>query len=276
MHFWLQLSRPRFWFYVLGPYMVGIASAANSALFYERQWFIIGLFALYFTFPANVMLYGVNDVFDYETDKQNPKKQAYESWLDPKRHKAVILVSFFLFLPFLALAFLESFILGLIFSAFLFFSVFYSAPPIRFKARPFLDAFSNVLYIVPGIFGFYLITNTFPSVLLILAAWLWTAAMHAYSAIPDIDADKKAGIATIATFLQERKTLFFCFSLYAGAGMLSYYSLGVFGLLLMSVYVLLMTLTFFRKTTPIMHYYRVFPLVNMIVGAMLFFYALLQ
>lgn len=276
MTFWLRLSRPRFWIYLLGPYLIGIVSASRFNSLEWQDFVLIFVFGMYFTFPANVMLYGVNDVFDYETDRLNPKKQAYESWLDPKWHQRVILVSFFFFLPFLTLAFVKSFILGALFGLFLFLSIFYSTPPIRFKARPFFDALSNVLYIIPGIFGYYFVMNVFPPAVLLVSAGLWTMAMHAYSAIPDIEADQKAHIRTVATVLQEKNTVVFCALLYAGSGILSYATLGIFGLCLIGVYLVLMALSFFRKEKPIMFYYRLFPVINLISGAGLFFFALLQ
>jgi 4-hydroxybenzoate polyprenyltransferase len=35
--------------------------------------------------------------------------------------------------------------------------------------------------------------------MLIIACIVWNMSMHAYSAIPDIEVDKKAGISTVAT-----------------------------------------------------------------------------
>lgn len=35
----------------------------------------IAIFALYFVIAANIWIYGINDIYDYETDKLNPKKQ---------------------------------------------------------------------------------------------------------------------------------------------------------------------------------------------------------
>jgi 4-hydroxybenzoate polyprenyltransferase len=35
---------------------------------------IVVLLMIYFTYPANLLVYGVNDIFDYETDKLNAKK----------------------------------------------------------------------------------------------------------------------------------------------------------------------------------------------------------
>ena len=65
----LRVSRPRFWMYLLGPFM--IALAATSLRPPVEVW----LLGLYLTLPANLLIYGVNDLFDVETDRLNPKKQ---------------------------------------------------------------------------------------------------------------------------------------------------------------------------------------------------------
>ncbi|MFC6725835.1 lycopene elongase, partial [Halobium palmae] len=72
----LKLSRPRFWFYLAGPVVVGVAFGARSVseLFTPVA---LALFA-YFLVPANVLLYGVNDVFDADVDEENPKKEERE------------------------------------------------------------------------------------------------------------------------------------------------------------------------------------------------------
>ena len=71
---YLRISRPRFWLYLLGPFLIG-AIAADTANFF---WPALAVFAFYFTFPANMLIYGVNDIFDYEADKHNPAKKGSE------------------------------------------------------------------------------------------------------------------------------------------------------------------------------------------------------
>ena len=39
-------------------------------------------FVVYFLIPANILIYGINDIFDYDTDKLNPKKGTYEAFID--------------------------------------------------------------------------------------------------------------------------------------------------------------------------------------------------
>ena len=69
----LKISRPRFWIYELGPYIVGVVAAAQSDHFVWLFPAVI-IFFIFFAYPANIYIYGINDIYDYETDKLNPKK----------------------------------------------------------------------------------------------------------------------------------------------------------------------------------------------------------
>jgi 4-hydroxybenzoate polyprenyltransferase len=83
--------------------------------------------------------------------------------------------------------------IGLGFVGLLFFGHQYSATPIRAKARPFWDSAFNVLYVFPVLIGWGLSDThaSFPW-LLFVAGTCWCMAMHAFSAVPDIEADQKA------------------------------------------------------------------------------------
>ncbi|MEL0149117.1 MAG: prenyltransferase, partial [Pontimonas sp.] len=57
--------------------------------------------SLFFLIPYNVLMYGINDVFDYESDLRNPRKGGLEgALLPPELHRPMILVSTVLPLPF--------------------------------------------------------------------------------------------------------------------------------------------------------------------------------
>jgi 4-hydroxybenzoate polyprenyltransferase len=94
-----------------------------------------------------------------------------------------------------------------LFLIFLFLSYFYSAKPLRFKAIPVLDFSSNMLYIMPGIFAYNLAGGVLPPLALVMAGYFHISAMHLFSAIPDIDCDRSAGINTTAVVLGERRSL---------------------------------------------------------------------
>ncbi len=267
--FLIKVSRPRFWFYIFGPYIVGLIAGAatrNDVI----DWRTV-LFAIYFLFPANLLIYGVNDIFDYETDKLNEKKGEYETLVDRSRHRSLAIWIAVFNLPFIAAALVFVPATWISLAAFLFFSVFYSSPPIRAKTIPFLDSAFNILYVFPGVFGYQLLSAGFPPVQLLIAAGLWTAAMHAYSAIPDIEADRNAGLKTIATVLGPYFTLAFCALLYATAAAISSEYLGFVSLSLGSIYLILMIAsTRSVQTGRIFKLYRYFPLVNVLSGSIIF------
>ena len=70
LRYLLTLSRPRFWLYLAGPIAVAVpfGVSATDGLFTPVT---LPLFA-YFLLPANVFLYGINDVFDADPTPQTP------------------------------------------------------------------------------------------------------------------------------------------------------------------------------------------------------------
>ncbi|UIP00944.1 prenyltransferase [Halobaculum sp. CBA1158] len=202
----LKLSRPRFWLYLAGPIVVGVAFAATTVaeLFAPEN---VLLFA-YFLLPANLFLYGVNDVFDRDVDEGNPKKDGREVRYGGDRLvPAVVVASLalgagtFAIAPPAAWPFLAGFfVLG----------AQYSAPPLRFKTTPLLDSLSNGLYVLPGAAAYALVAGAAPPAAALAGAWLWAMGMHTFSAIPDIEPDRAAGIRTTATALGQSRTLAYC------------------------------------------------------------------
>jgi 4-hydroxybenzoate polyprenyltransferase len=86
------------------------------------------------------------------------------------------------------------------------FFTFYSAPPLRFKARPYLDSFSNTDYAFPLAFVPLALGHE-PMWLAVIGLMLWSIAKHAYDAIQDIPQDSDTGITTTAVHLGVKKTL---------------------------------------------------------------------
>ena len=270
-----QVSRPRFWFYVFGPFIVGALVGAPDPRAY-LSWTSL-LWALFFLFPANLLIYGANDIFDYETDRRNAKKQGYELLVTPADHRALWRAIALFCLPFAPLLLWAPRACWFCLAGFLFFSLFYSAPPIRAKARPILDSVFNVLYIFPGALGYFLTGGHNFSLALFGAAWLWAMAMHAYSAVPDISADQDANVPTVATFLGLRGTLWFCLVLYVGAAGISLPFLGWLSVVLGAIYTILMVRSLGAGTEAgVMKIYRVFPFVNALAGAALWWFAVWQ
>jgi 4-hydroxybenzoate polyprenyltransferase len=213
-----KVSRFRFWFYLTGPFTVGCIYGASRYLDLLNIWFFVYL--LYFLFPANIFLYGVNDFWDFETDLLNPKKEEkeYRVKLGEKYRLGEILM-IITGLSLILLPFMNSNGERGIFLLFLFLSYFYSAKPLRFKERPILDSASNLLYILPGVLAYYWVSGTMPPTLILSAGVLHSFAMHLFSAIPDIEYDRNTGIKTSAVFFGRKISLIVCliaWSIFAG------------------------------------------------------------
>lgn len=259
----LKLSRPRFWLYLAGPAILGIVIGAESAsqLFTVQNFLIF----LYFLIPANIMLYGVNDYFDREIDEENPKKDDREEAYRANNFTDSIIVaatvtSIPVTIPLSGAAW--PFMIG-----FLALSVAYSAPPLRFKARPFLDSLSNGLYILPLGVAYGAVTGTWPPVAVMAAGWTWSMAMHTFSAIPDIEPDRKAGVSTTATYLGRRETYIYCIAVWTVAAAISgLYS--IYAGALLGIYPLLCA-GFYLSDLSDSEAYWYYPYINSLIGMVL-------
>lgn len=269
LKFILKISRPRFWLYLAGPYLVGYAAGVNSLDDFISLKFAV--YFLYFLIIANIFLYGINDYFDNDTDQYNDKKITHEHLLQISERKKLtrsVLVCFFASL----VLFLNTNItVQILLFIFLFLSFFYSAPPLRFKSKPVVDFASNILYGIPALVGYAQLSGKIISWPIILAIFFWTSAMHLFSAIPDIDSDKKAGLKTTAVVFGFRVSTVICFVFWTASFLLvSKYTIlspwSILGLIypLLAGFVLLYP----EKISKI---YWFFPIINALFGFMLFF-----
>jgi 4-hydroxybenzoate polyprenyltransferase and related prenyltransferases len=261
--FWL--SRPRFWLYLAGPVAVGVVYAADSVAGFFQPLALL-LFA-WFLVPANLFLYGVNDIFDVDIDENNPKKGEGGREVQYTGDGIVVMTVYFAG----AVGTLFGFALTVegiyALAAFYVLAVEYSAPPLRLKTTPVLDSLSNGLYVLPGVVAYIAIAGESPPLLAVAGGWLWTMGMHTFSAVPDIEPDRAAGIDTTATVLGERWTLVYCGVVWLAAATLMgllHPFLGVaFG-----IYPVL-TALFALSTVSVDRAYWWFPIINTVAGAVL-------
>ncbi|MFS0867135.1 prenyltransferase [Microbacterium sp. 179-B 1A2 NHS] len=178
---------------------------------------------IFFLIPYNVAMYGINDVFDYESDLRNPRKGgAHGAILDKRLHRptlwsaAVLCVPFMVFLvvagPPLSWAVLALSMLAV---------VYYSAPPVRLKERPFADSLtSSVHFFSPAVYGLVMADAawSWQLVAVIVAFALWGVASHAFGAVQDVVADREAQISSIATGRGAAWTVRFALVTYAASG----------------------------------------------------------
>jgi 4-hydroxybenzoate polyprenyltransferase len=174
-------------------------------------------------------MYGINDVFDYESDLRNPRKGGVEgALLDPRMHRPTIVAAVVSTVPFLIyLIAVGSAMSTLVLAISMFAVVAYSAKGLRFKERPFLDSItSSTHFVSPAVFGLVLAGAEFsPQLWAVLAAFfLWGVASHAFGAVQDIIADREGGISSIATVIGGRATVRFAILAYALGGVLLLFS----------------------------------------------------
>jgi 4-hydroxybenzoate polyprenyltransferase len=216
----LLSSRPLSWINTAFPF-----AAAYYFLGGEVDAFFL-ITTLFFLIPYNFLMYGINDVFDYESDMRNPRKGGLEgALLPPQFHRPMLVTVAVMNLPFLFYILFASAnnvaaIAVLVLT--LFFVVAYSAKGLRYKEIPFLDSVSSSIHFVgPAVFAIVLLEETSETILIALIAFfLWGAASHAFGAIQDIRADREAGIASIATVIGANRTARFAFFGYLLAGVL--------------------------------------------------------
>jgi 4-hydroxybenzoate polyprenyltransferase len=213
-------SRPVSWINTAFPF------AATYIFVTHRIDLTLVIGTIFFLIPYNLLMYGLNDVFDYESDLRNPRKGGIEgALLDKKYHKLTIWTSVLLCLPFLAyLYFVSDLQSRLWLSLFVFTVIAYSAPVLRFKERAFLDSLtSSSHFFGPMVYALSLTKVDMTSretLSCILAFTLWGIASHAFGAVQDVQADREAKISSIATVIGANATVRFAFACYLIAGIL--------------------------------------------------------
>lgn len=196
---------------------------------------------VFFLVPYNLAMYGINDVFDCESDMRNPRKGGVEgSVLDPALHRPVLWSAVVSCLPFVVYFLVSAPVAAkVVLVLSMFFVVAYSAKGLRFKEIPVLDSVTSSLHFsTPAWFGTAMLAGVGPNAgvgllggiglggvsadgLLGLGAFfLWGMASQAFGAVQDIEPDREAGIHSIATVFGARGTVILSAVLYFAASAL--------------------------------------------------------
>ncbi len=226
----VEVSRPISWIILPLVFVFGVLMSG------AKFTFLTLLQIALLSFPYNLILYGINDVYDYESDKRNPRKNSI--WgliLNPTYASLIVNSSIVSAVAIFLSSLLTLNLLNIIvmFTA-LFLAYAYSAPPLRLKTKPPFDSITNGAYfIVPFLLGVSF--GRFPSTFLVQMIWVTVSVMglHAFSTIMDYSADKKAGDVTFAVKFGKRTAaavffvVSFCALLFGGFGffMLNYFLL---------------------------------------------------
>jgi 4-hydroxybenzoate polyprenyltransferase len=211
-------SRPISWVNTAYPF------AAAYLLVTRSIDLTLVLGTLFFLIPYNLLMYGINDVFDYESDLRNPRKGGIEGALLPKEiHRTIIWTAILSCVPFVIyLVAVGNLNASLWLALFIFTVIAYSVKHLRFKEKPVLDSITSASHFVgPMIFALALtnqdLTNSKISAV-IIAFTLWGMASHAFGAVQDVKADREGKISSIATYFGARNTTRVAMVMYLAAG----------------------------------------------------------
>jgi 4-hydroxybenzoate polyprenyltransferase len=208
----LAASRPFSWINTAYPFAAGYLLSTGGRI---DVALVVG--TLYFLGPYNLLMYGINDVFDYESDLRNPRKGGIEGALaDPATaravHRRILWACALTNVPALAwLVLLGDAAAAAVLAVVVFLVVAYSAPRLRFKERPVVDSVTSAMHFVGPLWYALVLTGTdlgartaWP----VLAAFVaWGVASHAFGAVQDVRADREGGLASVATVLGAHATV---------------------------------------------------------------------
>ncbi len=207
----IRTSRPAGWLITPFIFLAGLKiSGSDLNLISTIQMLLL-------SFPFSLFLFGINDIYDYETDKLNPRKKNIEGGvLEPKYHKIVKISSLISAFVLLISSFLTKNLWNIfLMSLLLLLSYFYSTPPIRLKSIPIIDSLSNGLgFLLAFSLGYTFGNNPLDIPIKIYAASLGVAGVHSFSTIQDYPYDKKAKVRTISTVFGKRFSAFFSLILF--------------------------------------------------------------
>jgi 4-hydroxybenzoate polyprenyltransferase len=198
----IQVSRPVVWPVLPLVYSLGM-HAAHAELTIAAIMQLIVL-----TFPMNLIGCGLNDIFDYESDRRSPRRRLVWGAVVGGEDRTLIWRACIAMMPLVLLSgaatrnwnnFVAVVALVLV-------ARFYSVPPVRLKERPPLDSVANGLgyFLLPLIMGYSLGADprTMPVRYYLLA--LSVCGVHALATAADYDADKAAGHRTLSTVYGRR------------------------------------------------------------------------
>ncbi|PYP11625.1 MAG: hypothetical protein DMD59_02275 [Gemmatimonadetes bacterium] len=196
--FLLQASRPGLWLTAIAFYMLplGQRNVFQSAVFW--------LGALYVSFPMGLLLYGWNDIVDYETDRLNPRKGTFLFGArgTPEQLRGLPLRIALAQAPFaVAFSLLGGAKMLVCFAGMIAAAALYNWPRYGFKSRPPLEILNQAGYLFVFLLSSWL--NDVP--LLPWATMLFGAlfAMHSllFGQVMDLEPDRAAGRRTTATVI---------------------------------------------------------------------------
>ena len=200
----LLASRPASWINTALPFLAAILAGGS-----DNGGVSLLLLLLWWGIGYNVVLYGINDLYDRASDQLNPRKGGIEGALLRPRDLPALRALLALCATVGLLVALVDANAGPFVVAAIALAILYSAPWFgRTRSIPVLDAITSAAhFVLPPLCGLAIATQFDAAWRAPLVAYgCWNAGNHLLGAIQDRAVDRRAGLATSATLLGPRRT----------------------------------------------------------------------
>ncbi len=203
MNFLLKVSRPGLWFPTIWLYLLplGKLDVWNSPIFWLGMLFVC--------FPLNFLIYGWNDIVDYETDVLNPRKGSFLFGAKGTKEELsslpiyIFIVQLISWPYFIYIAGWPMLVLLLVLLTIL---VGYNFPGKGLRNTPPLDLLAQVGYLLVVPFSMMINDIAVIPTLTYLYLLLFAFQSQLIGEVMDIEPDRAANRATTATVLGIRNT----------------------------------------------------------------------
>jgi 4-hydroxybenzoate polyprenyltransferase len=215
MIFLVQVSRPILWPVLPLVYYLGL-HASHAPLSASA---IVQMLLL--TFPMNLLGCGLNDIYDYESDRQSHRRRRVWGAVVGERDRSLVWRASLGMLPLvIAGAVVTSDVFNIAATCGLVLvSWAYSVPPLRLKERPPLDSLANGLgfFLLPFVMGYSLGADVAAMPLKYYLLALSVCGVHALATAADYDVDRTAGHRTLAVAFGRRGAAAVAFATFLAA-----------------------------------------------------------
>jgi 4-hydroxybenzoate polyprenyltransferase len=220
----VEVSRPVVW--PVYPLIFARGFMASGA-----ELGIVALFqAALLTFPISIIIYGINDIYDYDSDRLNWRKGGVEGVRLAVKNRQLVKTASICAAIVLMISSLMTFnYLNVIsMAALILLAYLYSAPPVRLKERPPFDSISNGLgyYFLPFVIGLSFGNAGISARIFFIT--FFVMGIHAFSTVMDYTVDRKTGQKTFSVVFGKRVALSFSVLasittlLFAGVGKITF------------------------------------------------------
>jgi 4-hydroxybenzoate polyprenyltransferase len=211
----IQVSRPILWPVLPLVYYLGL-NAARASLSAAAV-----LQLLLLTFPMNLIGCGLNDIYDYESDRLSTRRKSIWGAVVADGDRGLVWWACRAMVPLVlggALFTRNGFNIAATCSLVVV-AWAYSVPPLRLKERPPLDSLANGLgfFLFPFVMGYSLGADPMAMPLKYYLLALSVCGIHALATAADYDADKAAGHRTLAVAFGRRAAAVLAFAVFAVA-----------------------------------------------------------